>query len=100
MGRRVQVRISARAEIIRAYEWYEARDRDIAERFLQALANVQVRLVDHPELGPVWRKRRVGPAVRKLVLRRFPFVVFYLLEGEVIDIVAVAHARRRPGYWT
>jgi hypothetical protein len=34
-----------------------------------------------------------------LVLRRFPFVVFYSIDGASIDVYAVAHAKRRPGYW-
>jgi len=46
---------------------------------------------------PVWRDDR---AYRKRLLTRFPYVVFYELVGrDRVDVVAVAHARRKPGYW-
>jgi plasmid stabilization system protein ParE len=37
--------------------------------------------------------------VRKVVLRRFPYSLFYEIVGEAVHIIAVAHQRRRPGYW-
>lgn len=37
--------------------------------------------------------------VRKVVLRRFPYALFYEIVDESVRIVAVAHQRRRPGYW-
>lgn len=51
-------------------------------------------LSDSPELGAVWR----GTA-RRLPVRRFPYSVIYRLIGETIQVLAVAHHRRRPGYW-
>jgi len=33
------------------------------------------------------------------VLHRFPFSIVYLDDPEVLTIVAVAHAKRKPGYW-
>jgi hypothetical protein len=32
--------------------------------------------------------------------RRFPYILYYrLVDADEVLIVAVAHARRRPGYW-
>ncbi|MEQ1737245.1 MAG: hypothetical protein ABL886_12675 [Rhodoglobus sp.] len=50
----------------------------------------------HPTAWPVWPGH---PDVRRRVLRRFPYSVISLLERDEITIVAVAHHRRRPGYW-
>jgi toxin ParE1/3/4 len=36
---------------------------------------------------------------RKYLLRRFPYAVIYRVTDEAIEVVAVAHGRRRPGYW-
>jgi toxin ParE1/3/4 len=36
---------------------------------------------------------------RRFVLRRFPFSIIYLDDPEVRSIVAVAHSKRKPGYW-
>ncbi len=52
-------------------------------------------LAERPELGAAWRG-----AARRLSLRRFPYFVFYRVIGEDIQVLAVAHQRRRPGYWT
>ncbi|MBI4996895.1 MAG: type II toxin-antitoxin system RelE/ParE family toxin [Rhodocyclales bacterium] len=37
---------------------------------------------------------------RRYVLRRFPYSIIYRATANEIQIVAVAHHRRRPGYWT
>jgi len=39
------------------------------------------------------------PEARRRVLRRFPYSIVFLLEPAEIVIVAVAHHKRRPGYW-
>ena len=51
---------------------------------------------DAPLSYALWRADR---PYRKKVLTRFPYVVFFRAEGNAIEIVAVAHARRRPGFW-
>ncbi len=37
--------------------------------------------------------------VRRLLLKRFPFSIVYEIGDEEVQILAVAHGRRRPGYW-
>jgi hypothetical protein len=49
-----------------------------------------------PEAWPVWPGRT---DVRPRVLQRFPYSIIYLVERNEIVIVAVAHHKRRPGYW-
>ena len=60
-------------------------------------ADVQeaVRFIEkHPEGAPVERG-----SVRCKLLRRFPYELYYSREADSIRILAVAHQRRRPGYW-
>ena len=60
-------------------------------------ADVQdaVRFIEiHPEGAPVERG-----SVRCKLLRRFPYEIYYSREADSIRILAVAHQRRRPGYW-
>lgn len=45
-------------------------------------------------IGSVWRG-----TIRRLTLRRFPFSLVYLVEADVIQVIAFAHQRRKPGYW-
>jgi len=39
------------------------------------------------------------PDIRSAKLRRFPYRVVYVIVGDDIDVLAVAHAKRRPAYW-
>ena len=48
----------------------------------------------NPNLGAVFRGSR-----RRYLLRRFPYGVIYQITSEELRVVAVAHQRRRPGYW-
>jgi plasmid stabilization system protein ParE len=47
-----------------------------------------------PERGP-----QVEEHTRRYLLRRFPYAVIYRAQAERVLVVAVAHMRRRPGYW-
>lgn len=40
-----------------------------------------------------------APDIRSAKVARFPYRVVYVIVGSNIDVVAVAHAKRRPGYW-
>jgi plasmid stabilization system protein ParE len=51
---------------------------------------------ENPEACPVWRADR---SYRKRLLKRFPYIVFFRIDAATVEIVAVAHAKRRPGYW-
>jgi toxin ParE1/3/4 len=52
-------------------------------------------LLDNPMAGAIFRGTR-----RRYLLRRFPYSVIYQLTVEELRIIAVAHHRRRPSYWT
>jgi toxin ParE1/3/4 len=51
-------------------------------------------LCNHPEMGVEWRNSR-----RRFPLRRFPFSVVYYVRSDELRVIAVAHHKRRPGYW-
>lgn len=66
---------------------------DEVDRALDAIA-------ERPATWPLWPGigERVG--VRRFLLARFPFAVGCLVEGEDVVVLAVAHLRRRPGYFS
>jgi plasmid stabilization system protein ParE len=77
-----------------AERWYRERNETAAMRFRSELDRAVDLIADRPEAG--------GPYLgdtRRVLLRRFPFLIVYRARGELVQIVAVAHARRRPGYW-
>jgi plasmid stabilization system protein ParE len=77
-----------------AHDWYRARNERAASAFLDELAHAleQVRL--HPERWP-----RAEDGSRRVLLNRFPFAVVYRLTQAGLLVIAVAHGKRRPGYW-
>ena len=84
----------AEAEARAAYRWYAERNELVAEAFYLELDAAISRIAEAPHRWP----RAIGP-FRRFVLGRFPFSVIYLECPDCIDVVAVAHHRRRPAYW-
>jgi toxin ParE1/3/4 len=52
-------------------------------------------ILANPKVGVVFRGTR-----RRYVLARFPYSIMYQLKPDEIRVIAVAHQRRRPSYWT
>jgi len=76
--------------------WYESREKGLGVEFVALVDEAFRRIADSPERWPLWRE---GRPYRKKVVRRFPYTVFFTTDGESATVLAVAHQRRRPGYW-
>ncbi len=96
MKREVRVLPGAEAELAAAATWYEARGRGLGFQLLAAVEADVERIAHAPEAFPLWLE---GRPYRKLVIHRFPYIMFFRLVGDEIEIVALAHAKRSPGYW-
>jgi plasmid stabilization system protein ParE len=77
-----------------AVDWYAQRSRRAAGMFLDELDRAIDRIGQNPEQYP---PHDFG--TRRMVLRRFPFVIVFRSGAAGVAIVAIAHGRRRPGYW-
>lgn len=86
---------AATEEFEEAIAFYESRRRGLGAAFLQAIEQAVARIAEHPPIGAVYK----NTSFRQYVLRRFPYVIYYLETEEALWIVAVAHGKRRPGYW-
>ncbi|MBI1865529.1 MAG: type II toxin-antitoxin system RelE/ParE family toxin [Nitrospirae bacterium] len=91
---RLEFHPEAELELIEAAVYYEARVPGLGERFEAELRRAIDLLLDHPEIGSP-----ANPDLRMFVLNRFPFTLYYSATPDVLRIEAVAHQRRRPGYW-
>lgn len=65
-----------------------------ATRFLDDVERAIELVGESPRIGA-----SAGRGFRKTILRRFPLSIIYVDRDEEIVIVAVAHHRRRPGFW-
>ena len=77
-----------------AREWYLVRNADAAGAFMAELDTAIARIEQAPSQ---WSPYLGG--TRRYLFHRFPFFVVFRETAARIEIVAVAHARRRPGYW-
>ena len=85
---------AAADEVVGANQWYESIAPDIAEKFKLELARAE-RLVKRSPA--TWAAYFHGTSGFRM--RGFPFVMAYIVRGESVFVVALAHTRRRPGYW-
>ena len=91
---RVEFHPAAQAESEDAQTWYEERSLLAAAGFLRELSDAIRRAVDSPDRYPT-----AVAGTRRVMLDRFPFTVFYRMQSDALLVVAVAHHKRRPGYW-
>jgi plasmid stabilization system protein ParE len=81
-------------EIEAGDDWYLERSVDASAGFIVAVSEA----FDTISLAPKrWPKHLHG--TQRFVLHRFPFSIIYLDDSDVVSIVAVAHGKRKPGYW-
>jgi toxin ParE1/3/4 len=82
------------AETQAALQWYRERSESVAKAFLSEIDHAINQIDEAPER---WSKYVHG--THRYFLHRFPFSIVYRLQGTNVQVIAVAHGRRRPGYW-
>ena len=91
---RVSFHPRARDEVEEAQAWYEVRSLLAAVGFLHEISIAVKRISEAPNRYPVSLH-----STRRILLERFPFSIHYRVNENEIVVVAVAHQKRRPGYW-
>lgn len=94
MPRSIGFHPDALEEVVAAAAWYRERSVAASIAFEEEIAHAMDRIAQAPERYPAFVDES-----RRYLLRRFPFAIVYRVEDQSIEIVAVAHWRRRPGYW-
>jgi toxin ParE1/3/4 len=85
---------AASAEYVEAAEYYAAITPPLGGRFFEEIERLIIEVRRQPG-----RFFQFSPPVRRALARKFPYSIVFLDEPERIWIVAVMHAKRRPGYW-
>lgn len=88
------VQPAAEAEISEAFRWYEDKDEGLGSEFMRSLDATLSAIQRSPTGFAVIHKQ-----VRRVMLRRFPYGVFYLYENEKIIVIACFHVSRDPKQW-
>jgi len=94
------VRLSpeAVAELTQAEEWYQGRA-GLGAEFVRAVRAAAARIASRPRSFPMPAFVPAEAGVRHCSLERFPYMIYFVELDSEIRILAVAHIRRRPGYW-
>ena len=92
--RSVNFHREADAEVAEAAQYYETKSAGLGFSFLMELERCLDQLVANPKVYQL-----VSEEVRRKPFRRFPYSLLYVVAPDRIQVVAVAHQKRRPNYW-
>jgi len=84
----------AEQEMLEAAHYYESQSPGLGADFLLEVDRAVHSIATSPDTWPI-----LEGALRRRLIRRFPCGILYRIEPEEILIIAVAHLRKRPGYW-
>jgi len=94
MKRRTFVRPEAQTDIKEAARWYENRELGLGLRFLREIRTSLEHIYDNPLRFPI-----VDENVRRALLHKFPYSIYFVNEPDGVAIISVLHQRRRPDAW-
>jgi plasmid stabilization system protein ParE len=90
----VVLRDEAQAEFDEAFDYYEGKRPGLGIDFAARVQDVFDRIGANPQMHAA-----VFADVRKAVVARFPYLVFYRAEPARVEVLAVFHSRRDPSIW-
>ena len=84
----------ADADLTEAREWYAHQHEDLDLEFMESIDEALSRILTNPDQYPI-----VYRSLRRYVVRRFPFAIFYEVASGEVEVIAVFHSRRDPERW-
>lgn len=90
----IRYRPEAVDDVVSAYDWYEAERPGLGEEFRDALTDAELLLARTPETFPI-----VHRDLRRLLLHRFPYSIYFSVNDEGIEIKGCIHQARHPRTW-
>jgi plasmid stabilization system protein ParE len=94
MSRPLIITPEAEADLAEAKAYYDGQREGLSEDFLLCIEEALDRIRLLPEAAS-----EVFPGVRRVVVRRFPYGVFYRVDPDQLAVIAVYHSRRDPRGW-
>jgi plasmid stabilization system protein ParE len=85
------VRTDAEADIASGYGWYEEQQRGVGVEFLEEVSFTIAAIESQPLRFP-----QVSRTLRRALVRRFPYGIYFLIRDDEVVVVAVRHLARDP----
>lgn len=92
----IEFQDDAQIEFDLAITHYKNERWELGKEFQDEVEAASPKIQENPQRGTRFHRTRY----RSVLVHRFPYVIFYEELDDHIRILAVAHASRRPGYWT
>jgi plasmid stabilization system protein ParE len=90
----VRFRLEAASDVTTAREWYDWRRPGLGDDFVLSLERVIKLVSELPEAFP-----EVAAGLRRALLGRFPYALYYRVDGDLVDVIACLHTRQSPNRW-
>jgi len=84
----------AEADLAAACDWYDQLRSGLGDEFTKEFEFVARQILQFPNM---WRI--VQEDARQAALKRFPYYVFYVVDEDLVSVVAVIHKHRDPEVW-
>jgi len=81
-------------DIKAAYDWYESQRVGLGEDFLLTLEESYAKITRTPKLY-----QDIYKSVRRKLVRRFPYGIFFVIREDTIIVLAILHTKREPHKW-
>jgi hypothetical protein len=89
MNQPIALQLEARNDVVDAALWYERQKAGLSEEFFRDLQEILSAIEERPTSFPIVRKD-----IRRALLRRFPYAVYFRMEPNVILVRAIVHTSR------
>lgn len=86
-------------ELESAATWYEGRRKTLGLDFVRHVRDALLRIASSPQAWPLAPGVPEHLNVRHYVLRRFPYAVIFVDQGDELRVLAIAHTSREPWFW-
>lgn len=95
MGFEIIIKPLARIDLDEAILWYENKLNGLGERFYQAFLTASETIRKSPEAF-----MEISPDIRRIIIKKFPYKVFYTIAENKVFIIGIMHAKRSAGFIT
>ena len=94
MNYQLLIRPEAEHDITQAFEWYDARKPGLGFEFIAAVDEALSTIQQNPlAFANLHRK------ARRILLKRFPYCIYFVFDADVVSVIACFHAKRAPSRW-
>jgi len=90
----IELSDEAEADFDKSYDYYASKSKNIANNFYKQIDINLEKISENPFLYPLSQKD-----VRRYVMKKFPFVIYYQIKELTISVIAIFHTSRNPEIW-